>query len=196
LSHSLRRLVPATVLLLAAVFVVACSGDDDVAVATDEGTTEQSQTEQITAEATTEGTTTEEGPPPITASEQRWLQEVNQLRAEFTRSFRRTKVYTNTAMTRLAEAYSTCLRSLRQAGDPGRFGPAARIAERACKKVESAGRLMEKAVAIEDAGIYSQAQADKYSALVSRALEAQGNAINAFERAKARAASIRLELNG
>jgi hypothetical protein len=121
---------------------------------------------------------------------------MNQLRAEFTRSFHRTKVYTNTAMRKLAETYSTCLRSLEQAGDPGRFGPAAKTAERACKKVESAGRLMEKAVAIEDAGIFSQAQADKYSDLVGRAVEAQGNAVNSFEQAKARATSIRLELNG
>jgi hypothetical protein len=181
---------------VAAFLIVACSGDDDQAAPTEEGTTEQNLTEQTTDEATTEETTTEAGPPPIIASEQAWLQEMNQLRAQFTRSFRRTKVYTNTAMTNLAEEYSTCLRSLQQAGDPGRFGPAAKTAERACKKVESAGRLMEKAVAIEDAGIFSQAQADKYSDLVGRAVEAQGNALNTFEQAKARAASIRLELNG
>jgi hypothetical protein len=188
--------VLATAVLLAAFFVVACSGDDDDAVATDEGTTEQSLTEETTPEATTEETTTEEGPPPITASEQRWLQEMNQLRAQLTRSFQRTRVFTRSAMTRLAEAYSTCMRSLRQAGDPGRFGPAALSAERACKKLESAGRLMEKALALEDAGIYSQAAADKYNALVERALETQGKAISAFGLAKARAAIIRQELNG
>jgi hypothetical protein len=193
LLHSLRTLALRTAILVVAFFMVtACSGNDDQAAPTAEGTTEQTTSEP----GTTEDTTTEEGPPPITASEQRWMQEMNQLRTEFTRSFRRTRVYTNAAMTRLAKTYSTCLRSLRRAGDPGRFGPAARIAERACEKVERAGSLMEEAVAIESAGITSQAEADKYSALVGKALEAQGNAINVFERAKAQAASIQLELSG
>ena len=53
---------------------------------------------------------------------------------------------------------------------------------------------MDEAVQIESAGIDSQAEADRYTALVQRALEGQGNAVNAFAQASARARTIEQEL--
>jgi hypothetical protein len=181
--------------LLVGFFVAACSNDEQGAVTTAETTAAaDGTTEQTTSEPTTEQTTTETGPLPITASEQRWTREMNELRRQMTRGFHQTRVYTNSTMTKLAKTYSTCLRSLGHAGDPGRFRPAARIAERACQQLERAASRMEEAVRIDSAGIDSQAEADRYNALVQRALEGQGNAVNAFPQASARARTIEQEL--
>jgi hypothetical protein len=197
LLRSLQIFALGAALLLAGSFAgAACSGDEGEEAAQTEATTAPDGTsEQATTEATTEETTTEEGPPPITAAEQRWTREMNQLRREMTGGFHRTRVYTNAVMAKLAKTYSRCLRSLRRAGEPGRFEPAARIAERACKRAERAGSLLEEALAIE-AGISSQAEADRYNAAVERALEAQGNAVNDFAQASARARTIEQELAG
>lgn len=197
MSRSLQACGLATAFLLPASFLtVACSGDGEQgAPATVEATTApDGTTEPATTEATTEETTTETGPLPITASEQRWTREMNEVRREMTRGFHQTRVYTNSTMAKLAKTYSTCLRSLSRAGDPGRFRPAARIAERACRQLERAGSRMEEAVRIDSAGIDSQAEADRYNSLVQRALEGQGNAVNAFAQASARARTIEQEL--
>lgn len=198
LLRSLQIFVLGAAFLLAGSFVAAaCSGDEGEGAAQTDATTAPDDTsEQTTTEATTEETTTEEGPPPITAAERRWTREMNQLRREMTGGFHRTRVYTNAVMARLAKTYSRCLRSLRRAGEPGRFEPAARIAERACKRTENAGSLLEEALAIEAAGIFSQADADRYNAAVERALEAQGNAVNDFAQASASARTIEQELTG
>ena len=186
------------ILLAASVGAVACSGDDDpeATPTAEETTASDGTTEQTTSEATTEETTTEAGPPPITASEQRWTREMNQIRRQMTRGLTQTRVYTNSVMTKLAKTYSTCVRSLRRAGDPGRFAPAARIAERACKRADRAGSLMEQALALEAAGILSQADADRYSSWIEGAIEAQGNAVNDFAQASVRARTIQEELTG
>lgn len=188
LVHLLRIATLGTAFLLVASFpLVACSGGGDQEAAATAKTTTQ-------AEATTEQTTTETGPPPITPSEERWVGEMTRLAARMNRVFSGTKVFTNVAMVKVAKAYSACLPSLRRAGDPGRFRPAAHIAQRACEKLNRAGSMMKEAVAIQSAGIDSQTEADKYNALVNRALEAQGNGVNEFERAKVRAQGIGQEL--
>jgi hypothetical protein len=194
----LRTLALGTALLVGASAGLACASDDEgTAAPTLQVTTVPDTTiEQTTIEATTEVTTTEEGPPPIRAFERRWVREMNDIRRRMTRGFNQTRVYTNAVMTRLARTYSTCLSSLRRAGRPGRFRSAARIAERACTRVERAGQMMAAAVAIDSAGITSQAQADRYNLLVDRAFEAQGNAVNDFAQASARARTIELELAG
>lgn len=184
----------AALLLVGSFGAAACGGDDDEgAEPPAEATTAPSGT---TEETTTEATTTEEGPPPITASEERWVREMNEVRREMTRGFHQTRVYTASTMARLAKTYSTCLRSLDRAGDPGRFQPAARVAERACKQFEQAGSMMERALAIEDAGIYSQADADRYNKFVERGIEGQGNAVNTFIQASTKARTIQEELSG
>jgi hypothetical protein len=158
----------------------ACGGNGNEAEATD--TTETG--------TTTTTTTTETGPPPITAAEEQWVQDFERLADRLTRASDRVRVYTNAAMSRLAETYSTCLPSLRQAGDPGRLQPAARVAREACKKFQRSASAFREAVAIDEAGVYSQEQADKYNALTDRAIETQGNAINTLEQARARAEQI------
>jgi hypothetical protein len=144
--------------------------------------------------STTEQTTTDTGPQPITAAEEMWVGEMTNLAARMKHALLGTKVLTNSAMIKNAKAYSTCLPSLRQAGDPGRFGPAANIAKRACMKLNSAGNMMKKAAAIDSAGIESQTEADKYNDLVTRSIDAQANAISVFERAKLRAQEIGQQL--
>jgi hypothetical protein len=187
LVHLLRTLTLGIVLLVSSSPLVACSsgGGDQQAATT--------PTTQGTA-TTAEQTTTDTGPQPITPSEEAWVADMTKLAAQMNKVFHGTEIYTNAAMARVAKVYSTCLISLRRAGDPGRFGPAARVAQRACKKLNSAGKMMAKAVAIQSAGIQTQAEADKYNDLVSRGIKAQGPAISKLELAKARAQVIREEL--
>jgi hypothetical protein len=185
------------VLLAGLSFATACGGGgDDQPAAVEETTAPDGTSEQTTTEAATTEYTTTEGPPPITAAEERWAREMNQLRRQITGTFHRTRVYTSSVMARIAKKYATCLRALARAGDPGRFQPAARFAERACTRAERAASLLKQALAIEAAGITSQAEADRYNAAVERALEAQGNAVNDFAQAASRAQTIRLELGG
>lgn len=140
--------------------------------------------------ATTTTTTTETGPPPITAAEERWVQEIDRVAKTMTRATERVRVFTNAAMSRLAKTYSTCSSSLKGIGPPGRVEPAARLAREGCKKIERSAQALKQAVAIDEAGISSQEQADKYNALIDQAIEGQGNAINALVRARARAEQI------
>jgi hypothetical protein len=59
---------------------------------------------------------------------------------------------------------------------------------------DRSARAMKQAVAIDEAGVYSQEQADKYNKLVDQALETQGNGTNALERARSRAEEIAVSL--
>jgi hypothetical protein len=162
----------------------ACGGNGD---ANEAGTTDKAETGTTT-------TTTETGPPPITAAEEQWVQDIERLADRLTRASDRVRVYTNAAMSRLAKTYSTCLPSLRRAGDPGRLQPAARVAREACKKFQRSASAFREAVAIDEAGVYSQEQADKYNTLIDRAIETQGNAINTLEQVRARAEQISASL--
>jgi hypothetical protein len=181
--HSLRIVTLGTaVLLVWSLPLLGCSSSGDPQTAT-----------PTLAPAATEQTTTDTGPQPITPSEEAWVAEMTQLVAQMSKAVHGTKIYTNAAMVRLAKVYSTCLPALRRAGDPGRFGPAARIAQRACKKLNSAGSMMAKGVALS-AGIQSQADADKVNDLVKRGIDAQFSAISELELAKARAQVIGQEL--
>lgn len=56
--------------------------------------------------------------------------------------------------------------------------------------------MMERALAIEAAGIYSQADADRYNMFVQRGLDGQGTAVNTFIQASTRARTIQEELTG
>jgi hypothetical protein len=181
LVHLLRTAaLGASTLIALPILGCSRSGDQEAATTTQAPTTEQ--------------TTTDTGPQPITADEEMWVGEMTKLAARMKHAVLGTKVLTNSAMVKNAKAYSTCLPSLRRAGDPGRFGPAANIAERACMKLNSAGNMMKKAVAIESAGIETHTEADKYNDLVGRSIDAQANAISVFERAKLRAQEIGQQL--
>jgi hypothetical protein len=171
------------VLIAGLALLTGCSGNGNDSEATAD-----------TGETGAATTTTETGPPPITAAEERWVEEIDRLARKMTRASDRVRVYTNAAMTGLAKTNLTCSRSLKRIDPPGRLEPAARLARQGCKKFERSAKAMRMAVAIDAAGVYSQEQADKYNALVEKALETQGNGINALERARSRADQIAASL--
>jgi hypothetical protein len=169
-----------------------CAGGTGEQAAESEATTNPAET-STAADTGDIGATTETGPPPITADEKQWAEEIERVAKLMNREIGRVHVYTGAAMTRLAKTFSTCLRSLKRAGEPGRMQPAARMARRACEKFQKSADAMRKAMAME-AGIDSQAEADQFSALLDIAIEAQGNGTNVLEEARLRAVQIRESL--
>ena len=161
----------------------ACAGSGTAEQATEAGTTEAGTTDTV-AEVTTDT-----GPPPITADEKRWVQQLERLANRMEVGLE-VKVITDAVKTRFIKTYSTCLRSLKRAGHPGRLEPAARLARQACMIFQRSANLMRETIAMETAGLTSEAEADRFVALSDRAFEAQGNGINAMERARIRAEEI------
>lgn len=169
----------------------ACAGNGTAEQAAEAETTADTGETGTTTDAVETDATTETGPPPITAGEERWAQELEKLANRMSRPTDRARLtYTDALIARLAKVYATCLPTLKRAGSPGRLEPAARTALRACMRFEQSANRMSIAVALQAAGIDSQEKADRYSALVSQSIEAQGNGSNAMERARMRAEEI------
>ena len=173
--HLLRAFVAA----LSLAVLSACAGNS-----TAEQATEAETTDTVAAEVTTDT-----GPPPITADEKRWVQQLERLANRMEVGLE-VKVITDAVKIRFVKTYSTCLRSLKRAGRPGRLEPAARLARRACMIFQRSANLMKETIAMETAGINSEEEADRFVALSDRAFEAHGNGINAMELARSRAQQI------
>ena len=175
--HLFRAFVVAA---LSLAVLSACAGNGSAEQATEAGTTDA-----VAAEVTTDT-----GPPPITADEKRWVQQLERLANRMEGGLSEVKVITDAVKIRFVKTYSTCLRSLKRAGDPGRLEPAARLARRACLIFQRSANLMRETIAMETAGLNSEEEADRFVALSDRAFEAQGNGINAMELARSRAQQI------
>lgn len=177
----IAALVAATV---ATVALAACgSGDKAESVAEPRATSTQAEPQ----------TTTEAGPEPITAAEKRWLARLGRYSNRLQRDFELGGVVTHASMQRSAKLYADCSTTLRQAGDPGRFEPAARMARRACERLAKAARLLEQAIAATDAGgsvVAGTPEEEQFNRSFNGAIEASGNAHYDLQRALDRAREI------
>ena len=99
--HLLRAFVAA----LSLAVLSACAGNS-----TAEQATEAETTDTVAAEVTTDT-----GPPPITADEKRWVQQLERLANRMEVGLE-VKVITDAVKIRFVKTYSTCLRSLKRAG--------------------------------------------------------------------------------
>jgi len=177
MSKSLRGAATA----VSALAFAACGGSEDA-------TAPPATTEQETGELTT----TEPEPEPITASEERWLQQIESYKRRFERDYGRGGAITHATMRRSAELYRACGRALRGAGNPGRFEPVQAIVERACERLQKAADLLEQAIAASDPGgsvLVGSPEEKRFKRAVDGTFEAAGNAqydlLRALERAEA-----------
>lgn len=162
------------------------------------GSSDESRSESTppttTAQAADEDvTTTEPLPEPITARETGWLDEVESYSERLEREVRRGGAITHASMRRSAKLYAGCRPMLSKAGDPGRFEPARRIAQRGCDRLEKAARLLGKAIAASGPGgsvVVDTPEAAQFDRALNGAYEATGNAQYDLQEAIGRAEEI------
>lgn len=186
MSRSQRGLAGAAA--LSALVLAACGGSERAAEA-------PTTTQQKAAS----GTTTEAAPElePITAAEERWLAQVEAYSGRVDDEITRSGAVTQATMRRAARLYLGCGRVLERAGEPGRFEPAAQFAERACERLQKAGRLLEQAARSSGPGGFvfaGTAEAKEFNRAVSGAFEAAGNGQYDLQRALGRADEIERSL--
>jgi len=163
------------------------------------GSSEESRSETTRPATTThpadeDVTTTEPVPEPITAGETRWLEEVESYSERLERDVMRGGAITHARMRRSAKLYAGCRPMLRKAGDPGRFEPARRIAQRGCDRLEKADRLLGKAIAASGPGgsvVADTPEAAQFDRALNGAYEATGNAQYDLQEAIGRAEEIK-----
>ena len=182
MSRSQRGLAAAAA--LSALALAACGGSERAAEAPT--TTQTKVAPATTTEAAPE-------PEPITAAEQRWLAQVENYSGRVDDEITRSGAITQATMRRAAHLYLGCGQALERAGEPGRFEPAARFAERACERLEKAGKLLEQAARSSGPGGFvfaGTAEANQFNRAVSGAFEAAGNGQYDLQRALGRADEI------
>lgn len=146
---------------------------------------------QETTDATT--TDSEPEPEPITAAEQRWLERIERYSQRLDDEIARGGVVTHSTMRREARLYLGCARVLNRAGDPGRFEPASKLAERACDRLKNAARFLGQAIASSERGGFVYAGSpdeDRFNHALQAALEAAGNGQYDLQRALGQAEEI------
>jgi hypothetical protein len=145
-------------------------------------------------QATTDVTTTSEPEPqPITAAEQRWLRQIERFGRRLDDEVGRGGVVTHSTMRREARVFLGCARVLDRAGDPGRFEPASRYAERACEGLKKAARFLEQAIASSETGgfVYAGSPDERrFEHALQAATEAAANGQYALQRAIGQAEEI------
>lgn len=169
---------------VSALALSACGGSERAA---EQPTTER---KKDTAPATTEAAP---APEPITAAEEQWLARVEAYSGRVDDEITRSGAITQAAMRRAARLYLGCGRALERAGEPGRFEPAAQFVDRACERLEKAGKLLEQAARSSGPGGFvfaGTAEANKFNRAVSGAFEAAGNGQYDLQRALGRAEEI------
>ena len=147
---------------------------------------EKSAPPTTTKQETAAVTTVEAEPEPITAAENRWLAQLEAYSERVDDEITRSGAITQATMRRAARLYLGCEQALERASEPGRFGPAARFAERACERLQKAGKLLEKAASSSGPGGFvfaGTAEAKKFDRAVSGAFEAAGNGQYHLQRA-------------
>ena len=168
---------------ISALALSACSGSED---ATAPPTTTKQEPSDVP-------TTTEAEPEPITAAEERWVEQVKRYSKRLEDETARTGTITHAVMRRSARLYLECGQMLNRAGDPGRFEPANRFAERGCERLKNAAGDLEQAIASSDRGgvvIAGTVDAKRFDRAFNRATEASGNGMYDLQRAVGRAEEI------
>lgn len=191
------RALPATVLAAALLGAAACSSGEADSPAADEAPGRTSSAPEATTTGTGTVTTEEPAEPPVTAAETRWLRSVERYEARIERQILRGGVITSASMRREARLFGDCRRMLEDAGDPGRYEPAARSVERACTRLARAARLLRQTIAATSTGSAVVAGTPVEEILdrtIPAAIEASGNAHYDLQRAVERARRIADEI--
>jgi hypothetical protein len=175
------------------VLLIACSGGGE-ATPTSAGTAPSTTTAPTTT-ATTTTTTTE--PPPLTAEEQAWWRQINRYAARLEKDwFREEVAITHAVMRHWSSVFGKCRTTLEEAGDPGRYAPAARVVRRACAKLTKAKAHLAIAIDASDpagaviAGTPEEAQ---FNRALDRLTALASNALNDFTTAQDKVATITAE---
>jgi hypothetical protein len=146
-----------------------------------------------TKQETTDVTTTEAEPEPITAAEERWREQIERYSERIEDEIALGGAITHSTMRREARLYLECERVLTRAGDPGRFQPASRFAERACERLKKAAKFLDQAIASSERGgvVYAGSpEEERFDHAFKGAVEAAGNAQYELQRALGRAEEI------
>jgi hypothetical protein len=93
---------------------------------------------------------------------------------------------THAVLSRWAALFAECKQAVRQAGDPGRYVPAARPVDRACDRLGKAKDQLAVMIASTDAG-GAVVTGSAEQAQFDRALKLVGNALNDFSVAETQA---------
>ena len=160
----------------------------------DERATATTRASQTAAER---GDTTEASAEPITAAEDRWFRALNGYGARLERELFRSGAVTHASMRREIGFFRGCRTMLQRAGAPGRFRPAEKRAAQACKRLDKAARLLERAIAVSDPGgsvVAGTPEEEQFSRALNGAHEAAGNAQFALQRAQEIAREIKGKL--
>jgi hypothetical protein len=178
----------AVILVAAALGLGACSGDEEATPTSGAPTAE-------TSEGSTPPTTTEEAP--LSAEEVAWWREVNRYEQRLRKEWERSGItITQAVMRRWAGLFGECRKAIKQAGDPGRYAPAARPVDRACARLGKAKDQLAVAIASTDAGgavVTGSAEQAKFDRALNKILELVGNALNDFSVAETQANLVEAE---
>jgi hypothetical protein len=161
------------------------------------GGSQASNTEGQATEASEE-TTTEAGPKPITPAEKRWYRALNRYANRFHQQAFRGGAVTHLSMQRDSHLARGCRKQLVRRAHPGRFHPAAKLAKRACRRLDKAARLLAKAIAVSGPGgtVEAGTAEEQFSLAFDGASEAMGNADYDLQLAQDKAREIAVELPG
>ncbi|HSK17152.1 MAG TPA: hypothetical protein VK915_13430 [Gaiellaceae bacterium] len=191
------RALPATVLAAALLGAAACSSGEAETPAADEAPGQTSSAPEPATTGTEIATTEEATEPPVTAVERRWRRSVERYEKRLERQILLGGIVTHASMRRDARVFADCPRMLEDAGDPGRYAPAARIVERACTRLAKAKRLLLQALDATDAGgavVAGTPEEDIFDRAFPGAIEASGNGHYDLQRALERARRIADEI--
>jgi hypothetical protein len=99
-------------------------------------------------------------------------------------------------MRRWANLFGQCQKTVRQAGDPGRYAPVERLVDRACKKLNKARSQVAIAIASTDAGgavLAGTPEEERFNRAINKTFELVGNALNDLATARTRANAVEAE---
>jgi hypothetical protein len=173
--------------------LTACSGGGEEAPTTADPSP-LTTTETTPESTTTEPTTTE--PLPLTSEERAWARQANNYADRLEKDWNREVTITHAVMRHWASLFAKCKTTLREAGDPGRYAPAARVVRRACAKLAKARAQIAIAMGASDSGgavIAGTAEEDQFNRALDRFFELAGNALNDLNTAREKAAAITAE---
>jgi hypothetical protein len=154
---------------------------------------EESAQPTTTKQETTATTTAAAEPEPITAAEERWRKQIERYGQRLEDEMAVGGAITHSTMRRQARLYLECERVLSRAGDPGRFEPASRFAERACERLKKAAKFLDQAIASSERGGFVYAgspEEEQFDHAFKGAVEAAGNGQYELQRALGRAEEI------
>jgi hypothetical protein len=179
----MARIQAALIVLLAIAALGACSGSPEATQTT--GSTSADQT-------TTAPTTTEE--PPLSAEELAWWHTVKRYGKRFQKEWQKSGItLTQSVMHRWSTLFAACEKTLKKAGDPGRYAEVEHMVDRACKRLKKAKDQLAIAISSSDAGgavLAGSPEEARFNKALNRTTELVGNALNDFLSARQKASAV------